>query len=429
MNALAKGWCPGALRPMESGDGLIVRLKITGGIAPIELAGAIARWSARCGNGQIDLTGRANLQLRGVTGESLRGLQEAIAAAGLLDANPNGEAVRNVVASPLAGLDPDAALDIRPIVASLEARLANDKRLHALPPKFCFAVDDGGRLGLGDVRADIRFEAVATTDGPIFEIILDEDRRLGSCGIDAVADTAAGLGWSFLEHRARLGADIRRIRDLTAACGLQSLVSAGKEPDPDPIRGWRPRVRPRAGPRAGSAPGEKIFSAADFLGIGLPFGRISAEALAELAHKARGHGATELRLTPWRAILVPLPSADAARSLAAALPAGIFILDANDPRRRVAACVGAPACPRATTDVRGDAMQLAASVPKSVMLHVSGCAKGCAHPRAAAVTLVGREGLYDLIRDGAPWDSPERTGIGAAEALGHARRVIEGAPA
>ena len=166
---------------MESGDGLVVRLKLTGGIVPFDLAildrGAVAR---RFGNGEIDLTARANLQLRGVTDATLPGLQDAIAEAGLLDENPDGEAIRNVIACPLAGLDPDAVIDIRPVVAALEARLAGDPRLYALPAKFCFAVDDGGRFGLGDVPADVRFEAVA---GPAFAIHLDgaPDDVLGPC--------------------------------------------------------------------------------------------------------------------------------------------------------------------------------------------------------------------------------------------------------
>ena len=78
----AQGWCPGVLRPMESGDGLVVRLKLTGGIVPFDLAIRIADWSRCFGNGEIDLTARANLQIRGVTKTTLPGLQGAIAEAG-----------------------------------------------------------------------------------------------------------------------------------------------------------------------------------------------------------------------------------------------------------------------------------------------------------------------------------------------------------
>jgi len=430
MNGLAKGWCPGALRPMESGDGLIVRLKITGGIVPVALAREIAEWSRRWGNGQIDLTARTNLQLRGLTAENLPKLQEAIATAGLLDADPDGEAVRNVIASPLAGLDPGAVLDIRPIVASLEARLTGDKRLHALPAKFCFVVDDGGRLGLGDVRADIRFEALATSDGPIFTIFFDggEDRRVGSCKPADVAEVAYLMSSIFLVRRERSDGKIARVRDLVAEDGIRALAGGERHgPKSRAVRAAEGEASSRLGVHAPrkSTPGA-VRETPAYIGIGLPFGRIAAGDLADLANRAASHGAGELRLTPWRAILIPLPSAEAALSLAATLPTDVFVLDPSDPRRRVAACAGAPACARATTDVRGDATHLAASVPENAMLHVSGCAKGCAHPRAAAVTLVGWDGRYDLVRDGVPWDVPALAGMSAAEAARHVRDIFEG---
>lgn len=61
-----------------------------------------------------------------------------------------------------------------------------------------------------------------------------------------------------------------------------------------------------------------------------------------------------------------------------------------DPLLRVTACNGAPGCAQALAPVRDLARQLAPSVPEGAMLHVSGCAKGCAHPSAADITLVAR---------------------------------------
>ena len=125
-----------------------------------------------------------------------------------------------------------------------------------------------------------------------------------------------------------------------------------------------------------------------------------AEDLADLAGSAEAAGARDLRLTPWRAILIPLPSVAAAHTLAAALSA--FILDPDDPRRRIAACPGAPACIQATTATRDDAAILATHLPagSGIAVHLSGCEKGCAHPHAAPITLVGRNGRYDLVRNG-----------------------------
>ena len=164
------------------------------------------------------------------------------------------------------------------------------------------------------------------------------------------------------------------------------------------------------------------------LGIGLPFGRITATQLTSLAGSAAKSGATEIRLTPWRAILIPLPSAIATETLATELAQTGLILDTADPRRQVAACVGSPACPNATTDVRRDATSLAASVASAMFLHVSGCAKGCAHPRPAPVTLVGHNGLYDVVHNGAPSDSPSFRGLTLDEVARHLRQITADQP-
>ena len=77
-------------------------------------------------------------------------------------------------------------------------------------------------------------------------------------------------------------------------------------------------------------------------------------------------------------------------------------------------CPGAPACGQAEAETRGIARALAGKVGT---LHVSGCAKGCARQAAAEVTLVGREGRFDLVRDGRAGDMPERSGLTGAEVL------------
>ncbi len=123
------GWCPGALRPMPSGDGLIVRVKPRGAtLSPAQAIGIAAAASA-FGNGALDLTSHANLQIRGASDASLPALTEALDRSGLLDPDVGAETRRNVMMSPLAGFDPEALLDIRPIVAALENRLVADDRL------------------------------------------------------------------------------------------------------------------------------------------------------------------------------------------------------------------------------------------------------------------------------------------------------------
>ncbi len=95
-----KGWCPGALRPMLSGDGLVVRIRPPlGRLTPAQARASPA--PPAHGNGLIDLTARANLQLRGV---STRGASDAARrprALGLIDADVETEARRNLLVTPL----------------------------------------------------------------------------------------------------------------------------------------------------------------------------------------------------------------------------------------------------------------------------------------------------------------------------------------
>src|SRR5262245_66006804 len=86
-------------------------------------------------------------------------------------------------------------------------------------------------------------------------------------------------------------------------------------------------------------------------------------------------------------------------------------MQADDPLRRVVACTGAPMCPEALAETRELATTLAPYIAPEVRLHVSGCAKGCAHPATAAITLVGTADGFDLVRNGSARDVPIMRGV------------------
>jgi precorrin-3B synthase len=409
---------------METGDGLLVRLRLTGGILSTTNAHAIAACAVRYGNGLIDLSGRANLQLRGVTAQTLQDLHSELADLDLLDLSADAEAVRNVVASPLAGLDPSAVLDISPIVRELEAKLATSSELRRLPGKFGFLIEDGGCLPLSQVHADVRFEAVATPDGPRFIIKFGgtPDLSVGECEAGDVPDRAAGIAKVFLALRGDAEDAPRRMRDLVDRAGLASIAAAaglqiGRLPS-SPSRGFD-MVR---------VVGHHSVGEMHYVGAAIPFGRLSGDALAHLASLASTSGAEGLRLTPWRTIICAGVSSRCVASLEAALQKSRFILRGNDPRLSVAGCPGAPACRNATTPVQQDAERFIALfpalAPTTIALHVSGCAKGCAHSSAAPFTLVGNAGLYDLVENGTAGDRPVATGLTAGEVHSELARRI-----
>lgn len=370
-----RGWCPGALSPMRTGDGLLVRVRITGGRLAPAVALRLAEAARRHGNGLMDLSSRANLQIRGVGDSTLPHLLDDLADAGLLDRDAGGEAVRNVLAGPLAGIDPTARVDVSAIAAELEATLAADRDLHALPGKFGFLVDGGGVLPLDGLEADVGI--VADEDGGFR--LEAAGRLVGRVAPGRVVAAALGLARDFLRERAP---GERRMREVAGRLGWTEAAPTGRA------------VTALAGFHA-------FDGEAGFVAAAVPFGRLSADQLGGLATLAGRHGAG-LRLSPWRAVLLaPVPRRHAG-TIGAIVEAMGLVVDPDDPRLTVSACPGSAGCASGQADVQKDAVAFARALAplmgdgKDVSVHVSGCPKGCARRRPATVTLVAEAGLYGL---------------------------------
>lgn len=383
-----KGWCPGALAPMKSGDGFIFRLRLTNGVLSFARAKIFAELGRRFGNSAFDLSARANLQLRGVADSDVAVLQAELAALGLLDANSRIEAARNIIPSPLAGCDPSASQDVRPLVEELERLIAAHEDFAQLPPKFGFAIDGGGFLAL-DATPDVVFSA----SGPDRLALKLGGAPAGEIFVQKFSAAVLAIVKKFLELRGedrRLAAAVKRL-------GVARFAPSDIQPSAK-----SPAATPDAKILGLQKLGQKCF-----VGAGLLFGRISADELAGLAQAAEQAGAQELRLTPWRAILaVGLDPAPAAR-LAEKLAAQNFLLDPQDARRAFIACPGAPSCSSARGDARALALKLAPfwSVDQG-KIHVSGCEKGCAFPQAAPC-FVTRGETADFIAQGLASDAPD----------------------
>jgi precorrin-3B synthase len=366
-----KGWCPGALRPMPSGDGLIVRIRPACGALSLGQAAALADLAQSLGNGHIDLTRRANLQLRGLTEERLPDLHAELQRLSLLDHDAETEARRNVMVSPLAGLDPAEPLNVRPIAVEIDRALASDATLQALPTKFGSLVDGGGPLSIAGERADVCLAATGTTM---------------AFGLD----TPSGTAWlgSLAPERA---ADVAlaAVRAFFAVGGRGRMRNHAEQVEPL----VRPLLRPlEAKPIAGS---RRVGLLPAAVGVAAPFGRLEAVQLRGLVTLATEARAGDLRLSPWRSLYMGVRSEtllEGARSLG-------LIVDDGDPLLRIEACPGAPGCRSATVATHGDARALAvlaAAYGYVGSIHVSGCAKKCACSAATGLTLVGEDGRYRL---------------------------------
>jgi precorrin-3B synthase len=161
-----------------------------------------------------------------------------------------------------------------------------------------------------------------------------------------------------------------------------------------------PTQRPMA-PRAG--PLQMPGGRAGFV-LALPFGRCDADQLTQIASWAERFGGGEVRLSPWRGIVIPEVRQQDLRTLIALASGAGLIIEPADPRLAVFACPGQPDCANASVMTRRDAARLAAAarplLRAGTQIHVSGCAKGCVHPGPAALTLVGDNGAYRVVVEG-----------------------------
>lgn len=390
---MRRGWCPGTLRPMLTGDGLLVRLHPPrNALTPDQLA-YVAELARRHGNGQIEISGRGNLQLRGIREEAHPALVDDLRAAGLVDEAEGDGPNRLVLTSPLAGRAADELLDAAALAGTVECA---GRSVAGLTAKFSVLVDGGGALALDGFAADLRLLAIS---GDAVALGLAGDLWFGPVAPHEVAACTAHLLGGFVAASRASSGQARRMRDLPPNELTTLARSSGLRPMPAPA------ARPT--PAAVGLVTERNNRVAVL--AGLPFGRTDAGGLRQLGELASNAGVNEIRVSPWRGLAFSDLPIEAAGTLQEALRDEGLIVEAADPRLAISACAGAPACARGEVPTLTDAGALAETIAPlladGLSLHVSGCAKSCAHPGNADLTLVGRDGRYDVIVAGGARDA------------------------
>ncbi|PAP94625.1 precorrin-3B synthase [Mesorhizobium wenxiniae] len=418
MNAFSRrGACPALSAPMQTGDGRLVRLNpVAGGVSPKSLLG-LGESALRHGNGIMEVTARGSLQIRGLTPASARLLAVEVDAMGI--AASTGVPVET---GPLAGLDPEEIADPRPLAERIRAAIEDAGLAQRLGPKVSVIVDGGGRLTMDAVSADVRLAAMRIDAGVQWLVAVAGDRQNATPLVMVEEDAARDIAVAILRMVAEKGREAHA-RDLSE----RQLTSPASWHSFAPAKDRLPLTAAPAPSPIGLFP---LGGDATALGIGLPFGSMPAQKLIELTQRAFTLGATEIRLAPGRALVFIGLSPTACRSLQQTAATLGFLTDAADPRTRIAACPGAPACASGRIATRDIAETIAAEnrdiLDSSLTLHISGCAKGCAHPGPAALTLVGGENGAGLVVDGTAKALPAgyRPGYDAARGIGRIAAAI-----
>ncbi|WP_307832599.1 precorrin-3B synthase [Planomonospora sp. ID91781] len=438
--------CPGALQTHAAADGGLARIRVPGGRLPSTRLRELARAAAECGTGVIELTSRANVQVRGLGEES--GFAARMGEAGLLP-SPTHERVRNILASPLTGCDGRGLLDAGPLVAELDRSLCARPELAALPGRFLFAVDDGrgdvaglgADAGILPLAPDLVAVLVAGADSglrvPVSEAVpallavagafLAE---LAGSGTAAwrIGELPGGPGRVVARLRAEAAGSAVALAGASAAAPVETPADAAAPPPAtdagvgsglgrpvaphpvthgpvgviEPVRGRGDRKEAGDGDGGGD-PGDRVA-----LGVAVPLGRLTAaqaELLAGLAD--------EVRLTPWRGVVVPgLTRAEAAEAAVRLADAGL-VTDPDSPWTGVSACTGRPGCAKSLADVRADAASVIGLVEAdaasrsmrspgtgTLPVHWAGCGRRCGRPAGRVVDVVATGDGYRVDADG-----------------------------
>lgn len=317
------------------------------------------------GNGSMTLTLRGNLQLRGLDEASARAFASRAVMHHLGLADPAQEARRRILfASPLAGLDPDCAPDTLALARDMEQALQSLPAHWRAPEKFSLAIDGGGLVPVGALRADLALRC----ENDVWRLY--EGELCHTPGRDDLTQSV-----------------------MAALLRVADAAETG-------------RALHRAAPFTGNVPPLLGSFLPGCFGARAVLGTLEAEHCESLADS----GAT-LRLTPWRGLV-----------LDRVIATPDLITDPDDNRLNVVACPGQGRCAQGLAFTQRDALSLAPDLGGR-KLHVSGCAKSCASHDVHDVTLVASERGYDLIWQGKASDTPIETGLGVKDVRRRLRRT------
>ncbi|KMY85890.1 Cobalamin biosynthesis protein CobG [Candidatus Paraburkholderia calva] len=378
------------MRIVPARDGGLVRLRLFGGELSADAARAVAQAALRCGSGTIEVTNRANLQLRGMRDEAHEALIAQVLDADLGPSAEGGDDLRNVMLSPLA------SDDTRALGAQLIDAMQGDAALHALSPKFALQLDAGEPLAMLDHPHDVWLSAL-DRDAVHFAFGFAGALRGAALGAIARADAVRFVMSVLRAFLALASDDEHRMRDLLARVDAARFLETLDVPAMQAVpQTWR---RPHADASLRLGAHLEANGITYHVGAQTRLGRLDTASLAALADLVTTHAQRRMLTTPWQSVLIPGVGKQHVHAVLARLEALGLATDAHAPFARIVACAGSQGCARSRADTKADAHRLALLLPPDAEVHLSGCERSCAAAHPVDTTLLAvAPGRYQLIR-------------------------------
>lgn len=398
-------------------DSFMLRMRVPGGVLTSTQLRGLCDIAERYGNGRLDLTTRANIQMREFAPKDVVNVLNAVRKLGMSSHGSGADNIRNITASPISGFDPQELIDVQPFAEALQNYISNSRDMFGLPRKFNIAFDNGGAISALADTNDIGFVAVRVGEGRsvpagvYFRVLLcgitGHKQFATDCGLllepNQLVAVAAAMVRVFAEHGDRTDRRKARLKYLIdkwgpGKQGVERFLAETETKLAFPIlRIAADECEPRGpidraghlGVHAQSQPG------LSYVGVCTPVGWLPIEQARAIADAVDSFGSREVRLTVWQNLLIPNVSSQRAVDLCETLASAGLETSAGHVMSGTVACTGSQGCKFAQADTKTHALEIARSLDKlfildqPVNLHVTGCPNSCAQHYIGDIGLMG----------------------------------------
>jgi ferredoxin-nitrite reductase len=388
-------------------DAFMARLRIPGGQLKTFQLRELANIARELTSGYVQITTRANFQMRLIQPRDCPEFLRRIQSVGLHTRGAGADNIRNLTANPTAGIDPHELIDVMPLCQQLAQTIINDRAFYDLPRKFNIAFDGGGLIGTVEDTNDIGAKAV-NVDGEIYF-------RLAVGGATGHKTFARDLGVLvkpaelnkvivaltrvYMANGNRTDRKKARLKHLLEKWSLQKYLEETEKLLGSKLRRAPADLKPEY-PEAnfphshlGVYPQKQ--AGLKYIGVALPVGQITPKQMLRVAEIADLYGSGEIRLTVWQNFIIPnVPDAYVETATKALRKLG-FDTQQSLLRGGLVACTGNSFCKYAQSNTKAHALVVADYLDKRIKLdspiniHLTGCPNSCAQHYMGDIGLLG----------------------------------------
>jgi ferredoxin-nitrite reductase len=403
----------------------MMRLRIPNGIVTSDqmryFGESVRPWGPEVG--VVDITTRANIQLRGMPLEGASDIYKGLQERGMTSVMSGLDNVRNMVGSPIAGIDPHEQFDTRALTAAIDNWYSGNGKGNPMwcnmPRKFNICVsgsrDDFAHTHINDIG--LQACAHATTGEMGFNVVLG-----GYFSIKRAAEAIPMGVWIqekdvlnlcqsilrvFRDEGTRKDRQKARLMWLIEEYGLEAYkqkiqdematndpTRAGMsfEPEQPQAGEWTQGTRNILGVHAQKQEG------LSWVGVHVPVGRLSADECDTIADLADKYSNGEVRMTVEQNFVFPnVDNAKIDAFLAEPALQSPSRLSTNPGNilGGLVSCTGAQFCGLAMVETKLTIDEITRKVsslvttPKPVRIHMTGCPNSCGQVQVADIGIMG----------------------------------------